>query len=134
MAITKEEVVAKVSAELIASRDCQAIAAAASVGRKRSTKREIGYGTILETVGFVAGNAVCDEINNNPMYRYVKPLVEQGRMLIGSPMVAAALQAMVPAVIPQAVADKLKALGLEDDPVTAQDVAIALYNPDGSDK
>lgn len=133
--ITKEEILAKCSAELIASRDCQAIAEAVSVDRVRNNKREIGYGTILETIGFDAGNALADEINSNPLFRYVKPLVEQGRLIAGSPLVAGALQVMVgSAKITQAQANALKNLGIEPDTCTPQDVADVLYNPDGSMK
>lgn len=129
MAVTKQEIESKCSAELIASRDCQAIADIVNVGRVRNSKREIGYGTILETIGLTAGNALADEINSNPLFRYVKPLVEQGRLIAGSPLVAGALQVMVgSAKITQTEADALKALGLEDDPCTPQEVAEALYN------
>lgn len=134
MAITKEEVLAKCSAEMIASRDCDAIAAAVSVGRVCASAREIGYGTILETIGFVSGNKLSDELSTNVAYRYVKPLVEQGRMLIGSPLVAYTLQTMVGTVLTQEEADKLKALGVEPNPCTPQEVAAVLYNPDGSFK
>lgn len=135
MAITKEEIEAKCSAEMIASRDCQAIADAMNVGRVRNSKREIGYGTILETIGFEAGNALSDEINTNTLFRYVKPLVEQGRLIAGSPLVAGALQVMVGSgKITQAQANALKALGVEENPCTPQEVAEALYNTDGSMK
>lgn len=135
MAITKEEVIAKCSPELIASRDCHAIAAAVSEGRKKPNRREIGYGSILETVGFEAGNAISDELTNNQVYRYVKPLLEQGRMLIGSAMVWAALDGMVSKqIITASEADKLKALGLEDDLISPLEVAQVLYNADGSMK
>lgn len=130
----RDEILAACSEELIASRDCDAIAAKVSTGRVRPNRREIGYGTILETVGFEAGNLLCDEIVNNPNYRYVKPLLDQGRMLVGSPLVGFALQSMVPSIITQAHADKLKALGFESNPCTPQEVAAAIFNPDGSIK
>lgn len=135
MAITKEEIIAKCSPELIASRDCHAIAAAVNVGRKRPNKKEIGYGSIIEAVGFEVGNTISDELTSNPIYRYVKPLLEQGRLLIGSVMVWTALDGMVANnLISKDTADKLKALGLEDAPVDFLEVSEALFNRDGSIK
>jgi hypothetical protein len=115
-----------------AARDCAEMARIRSVGRTQSNKREIGNGSILETIGITAGNKLLDEINTNTVYRYVKPLVDQGRLLIGSPLVVATLQSMVPAFVAQADVDKLTALGKDPWPYTAQEVADALYFPDGS--
>lgn len=134
MAITKDEIVAKCSADLIASRDCVQIASIVSSGRTAPNLREIGNGTILDTIGITAGNALLDEINNNTNYRYVKPLVDQGRLLIGSSLVQSTLKSMVPAILTQAQCDSLSALGFDPAPVTPQEVADALYNPDGSSK
>lgn len=120
------EIHAKATAEQIAARDHDAIAAAVNVGRKRRNKREIGNGTILETLGLAAGNALLDVINSAPDFRHVKPLVEQGRLVISSPLVQATVDSLVPSVLTQAQADALKALGWEDDPVTAVQVAAAL--------
>lgn len=134
MAITKEEIQSKCSAELIASRDCEAIAEIVSIGRTSYNTREIGNGTILDTIGLVAGNSLLDVLQTDPLFRYVKPLLEQGRMVVGSPLVQATLQSLVPKVITQEQADKLAALGKQDNPCTPQEIAEALYNPDGSFK
>lgn len=111
---------------LLASQDFDAIAAALSVGRKKRNTREIGNGTILEVLGLAAGNALLDVINNVPDFRHVKPLVEQGRLQIGSPLVQATVQSLVPAVLTQAQAEALCALGFDPDPVTAQQVSDAM--------
>jgi hypothetical protein len=121
-------------ATALAARDCIEMARIRSIGRTRANAREIGNGTILETLGIAAGNALLDEINTNASYRYVKPLVEQGRLLIGAALVQATVQSMVPAVLTQAQADTLCALGKEPDPLTLQEVGDALYYPDGSDR
>ncbi len=122
-------------ATALAAKDCAELARIRSVGRIRPFNREIGNGTILETIGFAAGNALLDEITTNVNYRHVKPLVEQGRLLVGSALVQASLQAMVAgAIITQANADKLVALGREPHPYTAQEVAAAVFNEDGSIK
>lgn len=120
-------------AKLVASRDETAIAAALSIGRKRRNTREIGNGTILEVLGLVAGNALLDVINTVGDFRYVKPLVEQGRLQIGSPLVQATVQSLVGTVLTQAQADALCALGWDAGaPVTAHEVRQVLYDFDGN--
>ncbi|MDB5937526.1 MAG: hypothetical protein JWQ01_4870 [Massilia sp.] len=118
------------------ARDCVEMARIRSLAatRTRPNGREIGNGSILETIGVASGNKLLDEINSNTLYRYVKPLVDQGRLLIGSPLVAGTLLSMVPAIITQAEADRLVALGKDPWPYSAIEVADALYNADGSAK
>lgn len=118
----------------IAAKDCGAIAEIMSVGRKRSNGREIGNGTILEVLGLEAGNALLDVINGNPNFRHVKPLVEQGRLLIGSPLVQATIASLVGSVLTAPQAAALCALGFDPAPLTALEVAQALFNDDGSEK
>jgi hypothetical protein len=114
------------SAALVAARDDGAIAAALSVGRKKPNAREIGNGTILETIGLAAGNALLDVINTVPDFRHVKPLVEQGRLVIGAPLVQATVHSLVPSVLTQPQADALCALGFDDDPISVNAVSDAL--------
>jgi hypothetical protein len=122
-------------AAAVAARDCAALAALMSAGRTKPNTREIGNGTILETLGIEAGNQLLDVLLSGAAdspYRHVKPLIEQGRLLIGSLLVQATIQSFVPATLAQEQANALCALGLEPDPLTAQDVADALFNADGS--
>ena len=121
-----EEIHTKCSAELIAARDYETIAAAVNVGRTRPSTQEIGNGVVLEILGLEAGNAFLDVINNAPDFRHVKPLLEQGRLRIASPLVQAALGSMVPAVLTAAQANALQALGVEDDPVSGARIANVL--------
>lgn len=121
-------------AHALAARDCDAIAALLSPERMRANGREIGYGVILETIGIEAGNRLIDFIQAQPTLRHVVPLLANGWLSIGSPLAQGSLQSFVPTAISQADADALCALGIEPDPYTAQQVAAALYNPDGSDK
>jgi hypothetical protein len=86
-----EEIKTKCPPELIAAREHGQIAALVSAGRTRPSTREIGNGTILEALGLTAGNALLDVINNAPDFRHVKPLVEQGRLIVGSPLVVVVL-------------------------------------------
>ena len=121
------EIQAKCGPALLASRDFDAIAAFVSAGRTKPSTREIGNGTILEVLGLETGNALLDVINNVPDFRHVKPLVEQGRLTVGSPLVQSTVQALVPmGVLAQPQADALCALGFDPDPVTAQQVSDAM--------
>lgn len=127
------EIQAKCDAALIASRDFDAIALAVSAGRTKANTREIGNGTILEVLGLATGNALLDVINTVPDFRYVKPLVEQGRLTVGSPLVQSTVQALVPmGVLKQADADALCTLGFDPDPVTAAQVTQALVDDGGN--
>lgn len=121
-------------AAALAAKDCAELARLMSVGRGRANRREIGNGTILEVLGLEVGNVVLDLINGVGDYRHVKPLIDQGRLLIGSPLAQTTVQSLVPNALTQAQADALCALGQEPNPYTAQDIAEALFNPDGTEK
>ena len=128
-----EEIQSKCGPALLASRDFDAIAAFVSAGRTKPSAREIGNGTILEVLGLTVGNALLDVVNTVPDFRYVKPLVEQGRLTVGSALVQATVQALVPmGVLTQPQADALCALGFDTDPVTALQVNQALVSDDGT--
>lgn len=121
-----DEIKAKCPPELIAAKEHGQIAALVSAKRTKPSTREIGNGTILETIGLQYGNAMLDVIYSAPDFRHVKPLLEQGRLIVGSPLVVATIQGMVPAVFPQVVADRLLALAVEPAPVSVQEVIQAM--------
>ena len=122
-------------AEALAERDLDALAALLSVGRTRPSSLEVGNGTVIATIGFEAGNTLLDHISSELSMRYVKPLLDQGRLRVGSPVAQAAIRSFADAgVINTVDADRLCALGLESDPLSRHDVAEALFNPDGSEK
>jgi hypothetical protein len=104
----------------------QGIADVLSIGRKKTVAVEVGNGTILEVLGFAKGNAVLDVINSTPDFRYVKPLVEQGRLRLDSPLTIAALQSMVPAVLTNEDVSRFVARTQVDDPITHTQVGEAL--------
>lgn len=121
------ELQSKCSAGLISARDYAAIAATVNVGRTKPSGREIGSGTILETIGLAAGNAFLDVIDTAPDFRHVKKLVQDGRLIISSELVMVTIQGMVDAkVLTQPQADALLALAVLPDPVSASQVASAL--------
>lgn len=125
MTALQDEIRAKCTTEQITSRDEAAISEAIG-SRTRFNLNEIGNGMIIDTIGIAAGNALLDVISNTPDFRYVKPLVEQGRLRIGSVLVQETLQSMVPSVITQEHADKIKALGIDSYFVSVYDIANAL--------
>lgn len=121
-----QEILAKCSPELVTSKEHGQIAAVVSVGRTKPSGMEVGHGTVLEVLGLAAGNALLDALYGSPEFRHVRPLLEQGRLVISSPLVMGTIQAMVPAVITQADADKLLALAVVPAPVTTQEVITAM--------
>lgn len=121
------EIQAKCPPELIAAKEHGQIAALVSAGRTRPSAREIGNGTILETIGLQHGNAMLDVIYNDANFRHVKPLLEQGRLIVGSPLVVQTINGMVAGgVIPSAAGAALLALTVEPAPVSVQEVIKAM--------
>jgi hypothetical protein len=118
----------------LAARDCVELARLLSVGRTRPKSHEIGNGTVLEVLGLTAGTAFLDTINGDARFRYVKPLLDRGGLRIDASIVQATMQSFVPDILTQGQADALCALGKEPDPLSAQDVAEAVFNIDGSQK
>ena len=124
------EIQSKCSAELIASRDFDAIAAAVNVGRTRYRKTELGDGSIIAAIGDLnAANAFLDVVKSTSPtspFRHVKDVIFRGAFDMGDLMAQASVQSMVPAILTQEQADNLKALGVEPDHVTAQQVSDAM--------
>lgn len=121
------EIQAKCPPDLIAAKEHGQIAAIVSAGRTKPSTREIGNGTILEAIGLTHGNAMLDVIYTDPAFRHVKPLLEQGRLIIGSPLVVQTIQGMVAGgVIPAATGSALLALTTEPAPVSVQEVIKAM--------
>lgn len=117
-------------AAALAVRDCAALAEILSAGRTCGNDREIGYGTILETIGIAAGNLLIDHIEAAPDMRHVVPLLVQGRLRIGSALVQATLRSLGADAVTAADAEALCALGQQPDPYTAQQVGLALFHPE----
>ncbi len=89
--------------------------------------REIGNGTILETIGIVAGNSILDAISANPLFTYVKPLLDQGRLIASSPLVTQTVNGFVTAgLLNQTQADAIIALGKQPLYIPLETVSNAL--------
>ena len=125
-----EEIQAKCTPEMLLpqNRDDGAIAALVSIGRTRFRKTNVGEGGIIAAIGdLAAANIFLDVVNSVPDYRHIKKVITRGDFDLGELMAQGAVQAMVTAlVLTQPQADRLKALGIESDPVSAQEVAKAL--------
>lgn len=133
MAITKDEILSKCSAEMIASRDCHAIAARVSLGRTKPNKVEIGNGTIITALqDLTTANTLLDVLHSDARFKYIIPLLDQGRLIVSDPLVRMTLNSFVPSVLTQEQANKLISLGFDNDSVSAQEVSDVLYNDDGS--
>lgn len=119
-------------AELLAGRDTAAIAGALSEGRTQLVPKEIGSGTIIETIGLAAGNALLDVLYAQADFRHVKPMLEQGRLRVDSALVRATLDSLAGAgVITAAQCAALKALAEAPSPVSEYAVRRAVWSDDG---
>lgn len=110
----------------LVNRDDGNIAATLSTGRTVTVATEIGVGAILETIGVAAGNSLLDYIMSAADFRHIRPLLEQGRLRIDSPLVIAILGSFVPALLTAEQAAALVGLGKRKQTITAQEVAAAL--------
>ena len=129
--LLRDEILALCTADVLASRDTALIAAQLSAGRRRLVPTEIGNGAILEKIGLPTGNALLDLINSAPDFRHVKPLLEQGRLRVDSPLVRATLDSLVPALLSRAQADALLALAEVPDPVSEYAVRCVAWSDSG---
>lgn len=109
-------------------KDHDLIAKHLSSTRTKIVKTEVGNGLILDTVGLDIGNTLLDLFYTDTAFRYVKPLLEQGRLDISSPLARATLDRLV-GILPgfeQQHADAIKALAEVPDTITALEVAMIL--------
>lgn len=128
-----DEIKSKCSAELLATRDCTAISSQVNIGRVKPSESTIGIGIILSTIGLHDGNSLLDIINTNPDFRYVKTLVNEGRLIVSDPLTTSSIQMMADVgVILQESANKLLALAYIPNPISEYDVRCSLFSTDGT--
>lgn len=127
-----EEIQAKCSPELIASREHGAIAAAVSVGRTKVTTYLGGVGTVLERLGPTDGAALLDSLETMaataPAVKWAFTLINRGELDFGS----TATRAMIEQLVPSPAKEVLLAVAEVPNPITEFDVRCALYAPDGT--
>lgn len=118
--------------------DAQAIADAIAATRTRTVSYMAGKGDVVVALGFDVGNAFCDLIDTEPLFRHVKQLLEGGRMDLGLDITQAMLDSLVGQEIAPTIvfagdhAAALKALCTEPMVVSEFDVRRAIWNDDGS--
>ena len=118
-------------ADALARRDCGELAALLSVGHTKVVDLNIGYGTVLETLGAESGAAFLDSLTtlaatSSPV-KWALKLLDRGELNIGAAATRGQLDALAAGgVMPQAVADALKGLAVSPDEITASQVQQAL--------
>jgi hypothetical protein len=126
-------------ATALAARDCGELARILSVGRTKIVEYNIGYGTVMETLGADNGAAFLDGLTavattSSPV-KWALKLLDRGELNISADATQTQLDALAAGgVMPQAVADALKALAIVSDVITPEQVMDAMFNPDWSAK
>ena len=96
---------------LITNRDDGQLANILYGDKKTLVSTEVGNGLILNTIGLEAGNKLLDYFKEEPLFRYIIPLLEQGRLDVSSGIARAALdQFALAGLISSENAAALKAL------------------------
>ena len=136
-AVTLAELLSRVPAATLATRDPVQIATSASIGRTVLVATTGGIGTVLNALGPTDGAALLDTLTaaatHSAALRWAMVLVNDGALDFGAPGTRAQLDALATAgIIPLAHAVALKALAERPDPVTEFDVRVALWADDGT--
>lgn len=122
-------------AQAVTDKNCSLIATLLPP-KKVKNSAEIGNGYILEILGIETGNIILDILlDESPTsdFRHTKPLIQQGRLLINSETVQRVIDTFVQmGKLTQEQSDNLKAIGYDLIPYSPQEIAEALFNPDGS--
>lgn len=145
-----EEIQAKCSPELLASRDCAAITAAFNAGRKRIEQPHfVGDGTVSNALGRPAGplfvlwlqraaaaapapDALIEVQASYAEIAQACRLLLEGKLDVGLPIVRSGIDGLVGASpLTQEQADVIKTLALVDDPVSEMDVRRAIWSDSG---
>ena len=132
-----DEIKAKCSPELLASRDADAIAALVSVGRTSIVPRLGGIGAVMETLGAVDGPVVLDALDSLkatlPAVKWGWVLLERGELDFGSVVTRQLIDGLVMGgVMTDAQGLAIKSMAEQPDPVSEFDVRRAIWADDGS--
>lgn len=124
-------------AALVATRNDVAIASALSTGRKKVVSKIGGIGTIMDTLGTEEGANVLDTLNTikeaNRAVFWGWKLLETGGLDFGLPSTRGMIDSLVLAgAISPENGEAIKAVALEDDPISDMDVRRAIWADDGT--
>ena len=126
-----DEIRAKCSPTLLATRDTQAIVDAVNVGRVKVSQKLGGIGVVMESLGPVDGAALLDQLETMsakvPAVKWAFVLINPGELDFGS----AATRAMIDQLIPGPAGVALKATAEVADPVSEFDVRRACWSDAG---
>lgn len=113
--------------------DTAAIAEEICRTKTKYVPTEIGVGTILEVLGVSAGNSLLDILYSSQDFRYVKPLLEQGRLRLDSAFVVSTIEQFVTAgILTEDQKESLLSTARQPETVTEFEVRVAIYNDDGT--
>lgn len=131
-----DEIRAKCSPELLASRDYDLIAKAVSAGRKTVVKSLHGIGSIIETLGLEDGPSVLNSLEqlkvSNQTVKWGWILLEKGELDFGSDATRLMISSLVSAsILTEEQAALLKSLAERDNPVSEFEIRKALWSDEG---
>lgn len=134
-----EEIQSKCDAALLASHDYQAIATAVNVGRTKVSTRLGGIGLVFETLGPVDGAALLDGLQamttTVPALKWAWYLIERGELDFGSVATRGMIDMLVSqGAMPAPVGAALKGVAESGDPVTADQIEVAMKDDTGAYK
>ena len=131
-----DEIKAKCSPELLASRDYDLIAQTVSAGRKTVVKSLHGIGSIIEILGLEGGPSVLNSLEQlKPLNQAVKwgwILLEKGELDFGSDTTRLMIDSLtVSSVLTAEQSNLLKSLAERDNPVSEFEIRKALWSDEG---
>lgn len=111
------------------------IAEILSVGRVRLVETYVDEGKILSTIGLVAGNALLDAIDADPLFKHAKKQLTNRGLDVSQALVRQSLDAMAASEFVSGFekphADAIKNLARQPDPVHFNAVSDALNVAEG---
>ena len=135
----RDEILARADcADMVTARDCNGIAALVSVGRKAVQPRYVTARTVLAEIS--GGAALLDKMQSigttQAAVKYAMTFLNQEAGIdIGNYATQAMIDQLVAgAALTAAEGTSLKNMALLAAPVSPRDVAVALFNDDGSPK
>ena len=131
-----DEIKAKCSPKLLASRDYDLIAETVSAGRKAVVKSLHGIGSVIEFLGLEDGPSVLNSLDQlrsvNQAVKWGWILLEKGELDFGSDTTRLMIDSLVlSSVLTAEQSSLLKSLAERDNPVSEFEIRKALWSDEG---
>lgn len=131
-----DEIKAKCSPELLASRDYDLIAETVSASRKAVVKSLHGIGSVIEVLGLEDGPSVLNSLDQlrsvNQAVKWGWILLEKGELDFGSDTTRLMIDSLVlSSVLTAEQSSLLKSLAERDNPVSEFEIRKALWSDEG---